>query len=208
MYWFFRPLIYIFIRLFYPFTVINKERADSSKPCIIVCNHLGGTDSFTVACCFKKKVFFLGKKEWFQKQPLSGFLKMMGGLPVDRENVDLNAIKQCLTTLKQGKQLCIFPEGTRNRTGEELLPLKSGVSMIAIKSKVDILPIFIYKKSKLFKRNYVAIGEKFSLEEFYGQKIDKTVCDQATNVVKDHILATKKELLDYLKEHKKIKSEH
>jgi len=197
-----RPVIIFIFRLLYPYKIVNKSRTDDSYPCVIVCNHLSNADCFMVGTCFKKKIYFLGKKEWFKNKLVGGFLKVIGGIPIDRDATDLNAIKESFKTLKNGSSLAIFPEGTRNKTDAELLPLKGGVGMIASRAKVGILPLFIYKKAKIFRKNYIFVGDKFSLEEFYGKK---DAGDEITEKIRTKILETKADLIGYLTEKGKIK---
>ena len=202
LYWILRPIIKGIFRLLFPYRILNKERTKDAYPCVIVCNHLSNADSFMVGTCFKRKIYFLGKKEWFKNKLVGGFLRTLGGIPIDRDNTDINAIKESFKTLKNGSSLAIFPEGTRNKTDAELLPLKDGVAMIATRAKVDVIPLFIYRKGKIFRKNYILVGEKFSLEEFYGQK---GVNEQATERIREKLLETKGELYNWLKEKKKIK---
>jgi len=196
LYWvIIRPLFIFFFRIIFPYSIIHKERTNDAYPCIIICNHLSNADSFMVGTCFKKKIYFLCKREWFKNKFIGGFLRLIGGIPIDRESTDLGAIKESFKTLKNGDSLGIFPEGTRNKTDRELLDLKGGVGMIAMRAKVQIIPLFIYKKAKAFRKNYIYVGEKFSLEEFYGKK---DVGDKATEVIREKLLYTKSQLTDYL----------
>lgn len=199
-----RPIFYVILRFLYPYKIINKKRTDDSYPSVIVCNHLSNADSFMVGTCFNKKIFFLCKKEWFKNKLVGGFLRLIGGVPIDRENTDLNAIKECFKVLKDGNNLGIFPEGTRNKTDNLLLPFKNGVGMIALRSKVTVIPLFIYKKPKMFRKNYICVGEKFSLEEFYGIR-DKSVYDLATEKIRDNLLKTKIELDEFVDKKKNRK---
>ena len=82
---------------------------------------------------------------------------------------------------------------------------KGGVGMIASRAKVDILPLFIYKKAKVFRKNYIYVGNKFSLEEFYGRK---DAGDEITEKIRTKLLETKGELISYLTEKGKIKVEN
>ena len=44
----------------------------------------------------------------------------MGAFPVDRDNIDINAIKTSLRLLKEGETIGIFPEGTRNKIDDKI----------------------------------------------------------------------------------------
>ena len=45
--------------------------------------------------------------------------------------------------LKEGSSICIFPEGTRNKTEQDLMEFKNGFRIIALKNKLPILPVYI-----------------------------------------------------------------
>ena len=199
MYGFFRGLLLSFIHLFFPYKKIHKERAKVERPCVVISNHLSWGDPFMVGSCFKEKMYFLAKKEWFEKGAfLRAVIKTIGGIPVDRQNVDLNAIKECLRTLKSGSKLGIFPEGTRNKTQDELLPLKSGAAMIAVKAKVNFLPMYVYKKSRFLRMNYVFVGNVVPLDAYYGKKHSADDENELVEIMRKAILDTKQECLEYL----------
>ena len=65
----------------------------------------------------------------------------------------------------------------------QLGEVKHGVAMFAIKAKVPIVPMFIAQKPRFWRRNRVTIGKPFTLEEFYGKKMDNEVLNSASEVV-------------------------
>lgn len=203
MYKFLRIILLGFIKTFFPFRVINGENAKIDGAVLIISNHLSNVDSFMVGACFKEKIFFLCKKEWFEKRFFAKLLGKLGAIPIDRENVDLNAFKESLKTLKNGDKLAVFPEGTRNKTGAELLPVKAGAALIAVKAKVDILPVFIKRKSKFLKKNEIYVGKKISLSDYYGKKIDKQTEEELKTLTANAILIAKQDYLEYLEQKKR-----
>lgn len=203
MYKFLRIILLGFIKTFFPFRVINGENAKIDGAVLIISNHLSNVDSFMVGACFKEKIFFLCKKEWFEKRFFAKILGKLGAIPIDRENVDLNAFKESLKTLKNGDKLAVFPEGTRNKTGAELLPVKAGAALIAVKAKVDILPVFIKRKSKFLKKNEIYVGKKISLSDYYGKKIDKQTEEELKTLTANAILIAKQDYLEYLEQKKR-----
>lgn len=203
MYKFFRIILLGFIKTFFPFRIINGENAKIDGAVLIISNHLSNVDSFMVGACFKEKIFFLCKKEWFEKRFFAKLLGKLGAIPIDRENVDLNAFKESLKTLKNGDKLAVFPEGTRNKTGAELLPVKAGAALIAVKAKVDILPVFIKRKSKFLKKNEIYVGKKISLSDYYGKKIDKQTEEELKTLTANAILIAKQDYLEYLEQQKR-----
>lgn len=115
------------------------------------------------------------------------FFKSVYVIPIDRKTPSVNSIKTSLKVLKSGNLLSMFPEGTRNKTDEDLQDIKGGCCMLAIKAKVPIIPINIKKKPKLFRRNKIIIGKPFELKDFYDQKLNSDVLDKASEIVYEEL---------------------
>lgn len=195
-----RTIAFFFFKILYRPKILGKENLPKDGSFILVANHLGKVDVFAIASLFKRKVYFLAKKEWFDKKLKSKFFKWAGGIPVDRENVDVNSIKNCFATLKKGNVLIIFPEGTRNRSQEvPLLQLKGGASMIAFKSKSNVVPVFMYKKYKIFRKNYICIGEPYNYSNYNGQKLSPELSDTITQEMTQKLLDCKAKVDEFAK---------
>ena len=65
-----------------------------------------------------------------------------------------------------GGQIVIFPEGTRNHGDpKEMLELKTGLAVFAAKSGAPVLPVVIWRKPRILRKNYMYIGEPVVLPE-------------------------------------------
>lgn len=190
VYYIMRGIVTGFMKVFFPFKVIGKKIA-CKTPCVIVANHLSNADAFIIGMQYKGKTYVLTKKESFSSKPVSWFLRTLGGVPVDRDNPEPSTIINCIKLLKGGNRLLIFPEGTRNKTNEVLLPLKGGAALFAIKSKTPVQTVFIDGKSRFLRRNYIKIGEPFELSDFYGSKVNAEVLDKADEMIRQKLLETK-----------------
>lgn len=139
------------------------------KPYILAGNHKNMFDVVILITSIDDEIHFMAKKELFKLKILRSIFSKMGAFPVDRNNVDIKAIKESLRVLKSGEVLGIFPEGTRNKTDSILLPFKEGVSSIASKTKVPIVPFGIGGE---FKRNKLRlnIGEPIDINEIEKEK--------------------------------------
>ena len=172
-----------FIRLFFPTKFIGKKNLPKGA-CIISSNHTSNMDAPLLATHTWEKKYYLAKKELFKGKFVSWYLKSIGGIKIDRSSNDVTAIKNCLKVLKNNKKLVIFPEGTRtNNENMELGEVKQGVSLFATKARVPIVPMFVMKKPKIFRRNKVFIGQPFELEEFYGRKLSNEDMEKASEIV-------------------------
>lgn len=184
---FLKILLYVFFWFLFP-TIFKGKRNIPKGKVIFICNHTSNVDPIIVELSCWKEKFYLSKKELFKNKLVGGILKNMNTIPIDRGKTDLNAIKMSLKILNKGKALVIFPEGTRNKTNETLGEVKAGAAMFAIKAKAPIVPIWIKKKAKLFRFNVLQFGKPFTLEEFYDQKLNNTVLNQAGKIIGEKLL--------------------
>ena len=120
-----------------------------------------------------KKEYFDGKMAWF--------FKLAGCISVDRSKKDEHATEQALEVLKQGLALGLFPEGTRNKTKELLLPFKYGAVSMAEKTNALIVPFAITGDYKFRSQNLTArFGKPFKVEgdlEQANKKLEETIKD-------------------------------
>ena len=173
-----------FYNLFYPHKVIGKENLPKDKNYIFICNHYGKIDIIVVSELFKRRPYFLAKKEMMKGKLMSKIMRAYGLIPVDRGRADIAALKECFAGLKKGENLIIFPEGTRNKHSEELLKLNGGASMIAFKSGVQIVPAVMYKHFKMFKKNYLYIGKPFDYSDYKGQKLTSELSEKLVEIMR------------------------
>ena len=138
----------------------------------------------------------MAKKELFKNKLFGAILRNFGGIEIDREGNDINAIKNCMKALKSDKKLFVFPEGTRLKNEADILgEIKSGMALIAIKTKTPIVPIWIERKPKIFRKSVYTIGKPFELSEFYGVKLDEETLEKANAVVREKMLELREQTL-------------
>ncbi len=191
--------------IFWPTKVVNRDNGLGVEGnAVYTCNHYSKVDTF-IPCfaLFKREAHILAKHELF-KVPIAGwFLHKMGAIPVRRGEADIDAVKSVLKVLKDGKKLLIFPEGTRNKEGsQEMSEFKTGTARFAIRTKSPIVPMLYYTSPKLFKRNYLYIGEPFTLEEFYGARTPEQM-HLATEKVRERMDETRRLCNEYVANLKK-----
>ena len=111
-------------------------------------------------------------------------MSKFGGIPVDRSKADLGAIKKTLKVLNDGKNLGIFPQGTREEVKDiDIETVKNGVTMFALRTGVPVLPMAIIRKPKAFRKNYIVVGELINpdmernKDKEYAEEFTKTVVD-------------------------------
>jgi len=114
-----------------------------SGPLIVVANHLSNADPPIVGGWLLKglgrPVSFLAKSALFVG-PVGDLLRAHGMIMVRSGGSDIDAYRQARAVLDAGGVICIFPEGTRSRTGA-LIEAKQGVVVLAARSGAPVLPI-------------------------------------------------------------------
>ena len=85
-------------------------------------------------------------KASFAKVPLFGWFYKRGSILVDRDSnrSRLKSFEDMKEVLRQHMHICIYPEGTRNRTDEPLKRFFDGAFKLAIDTKKDVIPCLIF----------------------------------------------------------------
>ncbi len=134
----------VYTRIIFTLTLIKvkvegRELLDTSKTYIILSNHSSSIDFMINALAYPGVYKFLAKKELL-KVPVFGFMVRKMCVLVDRSSPTSRAaslvfLKQALT---DGYSVFLYPEGTRNKSVESLLPFHRGAFKIAIESGFPI----------------------------------------------------------------------
>jgi 1-acyl-sn-glycerol-3-phosphate acyltransferase len=123
---------------------------------IIACNHESLLDPPIVGCNIPQEVAFFARKTLWKPGFSTWWLDGVGTIPVDRDGgADVTAIKRVILSLRSGKSVILFPEGTRSKDGK-LQPAKPGVGMMACKMQVPVIPARIFG-------SFSALGRESSL---------------------------------------------
>lgn len=178
---FFRPII---VALF-PIEVHGLENVPKDRPVMLCANHTSGFDPVLICCAFPSEypVRLMAKKQLFSIPFLSWLIRNMGAFPVDRGHSDISAVKNSIGALRDGFSLVIFPEGTRIKDGKRIEP-KSGAAMIAIRSGVQMVPVYIKKAKGMFRKTPIVFGEPYD-PVYTGRKGTAEEYQHNTNKVMD-----------------------
>lgn len=187
---------FIPMSIMFPTKFVGKENLPQ-KNAVMVCNHTSNIDGLLFAAHLKEKNFYLAKKELFDTKFKAFVMRNIGCISIDRSINDMTAIKKCLKVLKDGRKLVIFPEGTRvNNENMQLGEIKAGAAMLAIKTKTPVVPIYINRKPKLFKKVVVTIGKPFEFTQFYEGRLDSDKQEQAGEILADKMNELRLQVID------------
>ena len=114
------------------------EKLSGREGTLILANHPTLID-VVILIALIKYTNCVVKKTLFKDPFMGGTLKAAGYI----NNIETEAIvDECVTALKSGDNLIIFPEGTRTEPGKELV-FQRGAAHIAARSGVDVVPVTI-----------------------------------------------------------------
>lgn len=116
----------------------------NNRPTIYAANHEGMLDTVWLIGALpwnvRRRTFGTGKAELLTMPVLAGILKRSNMIPVEREGDVVEALRTSIGVLKDGKNLLIFPEGTRTRTGE-MGRFKSGLGTLMLQTDAQVIPV-------------------------------------------------------------------
>lgn len=157
-----KKVVGVSLKMFFDVRVSGIENIPEENY-ILAGNHKSMWDVILLANSIPTNIRFMGKKELFDNKITKSFFSKVVAFPVDRDNIDINAIKTSLRLLKDGETIGVFPEGTRNKTKAITLPFKEGVTRIATKTNKVIVPFGIDGDYKLGKTINLNIGEPIDM---------------------------------------------
>ncbi len=200
---FLRIIFLPFFWLLCPFRFFGKKVENGA--CIYVCNHYTLFDCAYVAATTWEGIHIISKRENLDNAFLGWFAKRIRAIPANRDGKDVKTLRDSIRCLKNNEKICIFPEGTRNKTDAEMLPFHHGAALMAIMSKKPIIPIMIYEKPRMFKCTHILVGDPIELTEYYDRKLTAQDYEEADNKIREIMLEMRRKHKEELESKKKKK---
>ena len=135
-----QPAMLIYLRL----SRYGREHARVKGPLIVAANHRSFLDPFVIAISlpWRRPLHYVAKVELFERRWQGWLLNRLGAYPVRRGQSDEEVLITSREVLKRGGAVCIFPEGTRIRTGSLGRP-KRGFGRLALETGAAVLPVAV-----------------------------------------------------------------
>lgn len=144
----------VLLKILFRPTVYGIENIPKEESLIFAGNHKHALDPIVVMSNTNRVVHYMAKEELFKG--LHGILfEKIGLIKIHRNKSNPLAVIEAENILKEGGTIGVFPEGTRNRTENELLKFKHGTVVIAKKTNTKIMPFAIKGKYKLFRKGVI-----------------------------------------------------
>lgn len=153
-------------------TVLGEENVPKDEAVLYVGNHRSYFDIIMTYVRVPRPTGYMAKVEMLRYPSLSTWMRYLHCIFLDRTDIKagLKSILDAIEKVKSGISICIFPEGTRNRTDEMFLEFHDGSFKIAEKSGCPIVPISINNAGAIFEDHIPKIKKAHVVIE-YGQPI-------------------------------------
>ena len=166
---------------------------------IVICNHTSVWDYAALMFVFFFRTLRAQMAEvLFEKQPLGLFLKMMGGVRVDRNVYDFGFVSQSQRILEKGGVVEIFPESRLPLKGEERpLPFKPSAAYLGLLSGAPMIPVFTNGAYFSKKRARVIIGKPLYARELADDSLsEKENLERISAILREKIISLEKQLYE------------
>jgi glycerol-3-phosphate dehydrogenase (NAD(P)+) len=142
LYWLARALLLPFFLLYFRLERIGREHVPRSGPVLLAANHRSFLDPFVIGALTHRPIYYMAKRELFERRWQAWALNSLGAFPVDRGGGDEHAMATARTILERGDCVVIFPEGTRVRPGPLGRPHR-GVGRLALQTGARVVPVAV-----------------------------------------------------------------
>jgi len=168
----------------------GKENFPSEPGNLIVVNHQGSMDAFVLFSAIETPFSAVGKVEGAKIPFLGKWYKTMEMVLFDRDSAkdSLRMVKEAAKQLTEGRNVLIFPEGTRSKSAT-LGDFKAGALKPAFIAKKPIVPIALIDSYKVLDEPGgsrfvvgVVIGKPILYQEYEG-KSTQEVTDQVKQII-------------------------
>ena len=118
-------------------------------------NHQGIFDIVAIVDSFERPLAAVLKKELNEIPFLKQIVQCTHSYPMDREDVrqSMKVIQSVTKELQDGRNMIIFPEGTRSKEGNHMGEFHAGTFKCVTKSKVPIIPFALIDSYKVLDQD-------------------------------------------------------
>lgn len=130
-----------YIRLKYG-AALEEFPEQGDRAYLILMNHQTAFDQFFVGMIFKNPVYYLASEDLFSMGWVSKLIRwLVAPIPIKKQTLDLQAVKNCILVAREGGSICLSPEGNRTFHGRTVY-MKPSIASLAKKLG---LPIALFR---------------------------------------------------------------
>jgi 1-acyl-sn-glycerol-3-phosphate acyltransferase len=179
-----------------PLKVRGREHFKKGEAYVIVYNHNALLD-VPLSAPFVPGPNKTIAKASFAKVPIFGWFYKRGSVLVDRgdNRSRMKSFEAMRQVLEANMHMCIYPEGTRNRTSDPMKPFFDGAFKLAIDAKKEVMPCVIFgtKEAIPIEKGFFLLPTKLEMHflppiSSEGMKTG-ALKEKVFNIMKDHYTA-------------------
>ena len=141
LYWTLRAILVPFFLVYFRLQRVGREHLPRTGPLLLASNHRSFLDPFVIGTLVRRPVYYMAKRELFEKRWQAWVLNALGAFPVDRGAGDRDAMDTARAILQRGDCVVVFPEGTRVRSGPLGDP-RRGIGRLAHRDRARRWPLW------------------------------------------------------------------
>jgi 1-acyl-sn-glycerol-3-phosphate acyltransferase len=190
-----RFIVTSFCHIWCRMSVEGRENIPADGPFVLAPVHRSILDTPISSGLTWRRMRFMGADKYWKSNGFGRLLTALGGFPVTRGSADREALKRCIAILEGGEPLVLFPEGER-KSGPTVHPLFDGVTYIAVKAGVPIVPVGIGGSERAMPKGakfirphkiHVVIGPPIAVPPSDTGTAQRTVIRELTPVVRGEL---------------------
>ncbi len=134
-----------FFLVYFRYARYGKDHGRLKGGLIIAANHRSFLDPFAIGGILPwwRPLNYVAKVELFERRWQGWLLSRLGAFPIRRGEADEDSMETARLVVERGGTVCIFPEGTRIRSGTLAAP-KRGVGRLALQTGASVLPTAVF----------------------------------------------------------------
>lgn len=184
--------------------VEGLENLPKENGFVLTPNHQGLFDALVFLATCPNPFTVVIKKEASNIILLKQVIAALKAHPIDREDIrqSMEVIKKSAEDIKEGKNVLIFPEGTRSKNGNVIGEFKGGSFKCATKMKAPIVPCALVDSFKPFDENSIKpVTVKVAyLEPLYYEEYKDMKTTEIAEIVQHRVQKKINEILNSNKE--------
>lgn len=170
-------------------TVKGRENIPDGEGVLFIGNHRSYFDIVITYALTDRLTSFISKKQVGLVPVLNIWMIFLHCLFLDRDDLKqgLETINKACDLIKRGVDIVIYPEGTRNKTDEVMLPFHRGSFKIAHKTGCKIIPVTIAHSDEIYEKHKPFI-KSAAVTIVYGEPIDTGAMDMKERKTVDAVV--------------------
>lgn len=187
--------------IFCPVKHYGREKFKKGKNYVVVVNHNSFMDIPVSAPGIPVPSITLAKIE-ISKVPFFGYIYKQGTILLDRKDrkSKYESVAKMKEVLADGLSLCLYPEGTRNKSKDLLGTFKDGAFKVAVESKTDLMLGVILGTKYILHPTKKMYAWPHKIEfHFLGEQAISAYDDTQIGALKNDV---RKIMLDFISQHK------